>query len=164
MQIEWKITKKRGNMRPVLSYCVHLEDHEKALALPVVSIVSRIPKPEEDRQDYCYPGLLERAANYNPQNFHVLEAPSHKGHAWTRTLLLPWREDNSYPEVEASFELLRQAMEEVLRGAYNSEPMELAGSVRTSFGAKAKIAPGVLGEKFLRIAARAAAHRESAAS
>ncbi|MDD4701991.1 MAG: hypothetical protein PHI96_07180 [Desulfovibrio sp.] len=67
MQIEWKIAKKRGNLRPVLSYSVHLEDHEKALALPVVCIVSSIPKPDEDRQDYCYPGLLERAPNYSPK-------------------------------------------------------------------------------------------------
>lgn len=164
MQIEWKIIKKRGNLRPVLSYCVHLEDHEKALALPVVSIVSNIPKPEEDRQDYCYPGLLERASDYSPKIFHVLEAPSHKGHAWTRTLVLPWREGNNYPEVEASFELLRHAMEEALQGAYSSEPMEVAGCVRTSSGAKTKIAPGILGEKFLRIAAKAAAQRERTAS
>ncbi|MDD4700743.1 MAG: hypothetical protein PHI96_00825 [Desulfovibrio sp.] len=93
----------------------------------------------------------------------MLEAPSHKGHAWTRTLVLPWREGNNYPEVDASFELLRHAMEQALQNAYSSEPMDVTGSVRTSSGAKTKIAPGILGEKFLRIAARAAAQRESAA-
>ncbi len=40
MHIEWKITKKRGYMRPILQYSVRLEEHEKALALPIVSIVS----------------------------------------------------------------------------------------------------------------------------
>ena len=29
MRIEWKITKKRGNLRPVLHYSVELEEHEK---------------------------------------------------------------------------------------------------------------------------------------
>lgn len=163
MRIEWKITKKRGNLRPVLSYCAQLEDHERALALPVVSIVSTIPRPEEERQDYCYPGQLERSPGYTPETFHTLEAPSHKGHAWTRTLVLPWREDNSYPEVDASFAMLRRAMEDALEKAYGSEPMQLEGSVRTSAGAQAKIAPGVMAEKFLRIAAKAAAHRESPA-
>ena len=79
MIIEWKITKKRGYFRPVLHYSVRLEDHEKALALPIVSIVSDIPQPEEDRQDYCYPGLFERAAGYTPAHFYTLEAPRTKG-------------------------------------------------------------------------------------
>ena len=35
MHIEWKITKKRGYLRPILQYSVRLEDHEKALALPI---------------------------------------------------------------------------------------------------------------------------------
>ena len=81
MHIEWKITKKRGYLRPILQYSVRLEEHEKALALPIVSIVSTIPQPEEERQDYCYPGLFERAQGYTPTRFHTLEAPSHKGHS-----------------------------------------------------------------------------------
>lgn len=160
MRIEWSITKKRGNLRPTLSYVVRLEEHEKALALPEVRIVSTIPKPEEERQEYCYPGLFERAEGYCPTVFHVLEAPSHKGHSWTRTLRLPWRADNAYPEVEASFRRLRDAMEEELGKADASRPMEVFGTVQTSAQAKSMLAPDLLAERFLRLAARAGTPRQ----
>ncbi|SDF66960.1 hypothetical protein [Desulfovibrio legallii] len=153
MRIEWKITKKRGNLRPVLRYSVELEEHEKALALPTVAIVSSIPQPEEPRQDYCYPGCLERAADAAPGAFYTLEAPSHKGHTWTRTLLLPWREDNAYPEVAASFLRLREALEKELERAYNSAPLLLNGAERTSPALRRVLAPGVLGARLLRAAA-----------
>ena len=159
MRIEWKITKKRGNLRPVLHYSVELEEHEKALALPTVSVLSSIPQPEEGRQDYCYPDMLERAAGYRPTAFHTLEAPSHKGHSWTHTLLLPWRADNAYPEVEASFRQLREALEKELGRAYNSAPLLLHGAERPSPALRRVLAPGVLGARLLR----AAASRENAA-
>lgn len=155
MYIEWKITKKRGYLRPVLQYSVRLEEHEKALALPIVSIVSSIPQPEEERQDYCYPGLFERAEGYTPTRFHTLEAPSHKGHSWTRSLALPWRENNEYPEVEESFQRLRAALETEIEKADSSRPMSVAGSVQTSAAAKAMLAPNLLAERFLRLAAGA---------
>lgn len=152
MIIEWKITKKRGYFRPVLQYSVRLEDHEKALALPIVSIVSGIPQPEEDRQDYCYPGLFERAADYTPTRFYTLEAPSHKGHSWTRALTLPWRAGNDYPEVEQSFQCLRDALEAEIEKADNSQPMNKNGSVQTSMAAKVMLAPNLLAERLLRLA------------
>ena len=154
MRIEWKITKKRGNMRPVLVYSAALEDHEKELALPGVSITSSIPKPEEDSQDYCYPGQFERAskASIRPQNYHVLEIPSHKGHSWTHTLRLPWRKDNNYPEIEESFHMLREAFEKELTAAYDSTVMNWEQHVECSARAKTAIAPGILAERFLRLA------------
>ena len=155
MQIEWKITKKRGYMRPTLQYSVRLEEHEKALALPIVSIVSTIPQPEEERQDYCYPGLFERAQGFTPTRFHTLEAPSHKGHSWTRSLTLPWRNNNQYPEVEQSFQRLRDALEAEIERADQSHPMDQNGSVQTSKAAKVMLAPNLLAEQFLRIAANA---------
>lgn len=157
MQIEWKITKKRGYFRPVLQYSVRLEEHEKALALPIVSIVSTIPQPEEDRQDYCYPGLFERAANYTPTRFYSLEAPSHKGHSWMRSLTLPWRKDNQYPEVEQSFQHLRDALEAEIEKADHSQPMNVSGSVQTSPAAKVMLAPNLLAQRFLQLAAGAQA-------
>jgi len=157
MHIEWKITKKRGYMRPILQYSVRLEEHEKALALPIVSIVSTIPQPEEERQDYCYPGLFERAQGYTPTRFHTLEAPSHKGHSWTRSLTLPWRENNEYPEVEESFQRLRAALEAEIEKADSSQPMSMSGSVQTSAAAKVMLAPNLLAERFLRLAAGAQA-------
>lgn len=155
MRIEWHITKKLGNLRPVLHYAAHLEEHEKALALPEVSIVSTIPKPEEDRQDYCYPGIFERAKGYRPKEFHVLESPSHKGHSWTRDLRLPWRADNSYPEVEESFQCLRDAIEREMARANSSRPLDVSGAVRTSVQVKAMLAPDLMAERFLRLAGRA---------
>ena len=157
MQIEWKITKKRGYFRPVLQYCVRLEEHEKALALPIVSITSTIPQPEEDRQDYCYPGLFEREANYSPTRFYSLEAPSHKGHSWTRNLTLPWRKNNLYPEVEQSFQHLREALEAELEKANHSQPISECGCVQTSAAAKIMLAPNLLAERFLNLAAGAQA-------
>lgn len=155
MFIEWKITKKRGNLRPVLTYTVRLEDHEKALALPGVCIASRIPKPEEDRQEYCYPGQYERGSARASQNaVYELEAPSHRGQAWTRSLRLPWREDNAYPEVEASFRLLREAVERELERASDSEPMKLEGALRTSLAARQGMAPSVLAERLLKSGGR----------
>ena len=157
MHIEWKITKKRGYFRPVLHYCVRLEEHEKALALPIVSIVSNIPQPDEDRQDYCYPGLFERAAEHTPTRFYTLEAPSHKGHSWTRSLTLPWRKSNEYPEVAQSFERLRAALEAEIEKADHSQPMNECGKVQTSSTAKVMLAPNLLAERFLRLAAGAQA-------
>ena len=160
MRIEWHLTKKRGNLRPVLHYAAHLEEHEKALALPEVSIVSTIPKPEEDRQEYCYPGCLERAEGYRPKEFHVLESPSHKGHSCTRNLLLPWRADNNYSEVEASFQCLRDAVEREIAHANSSRPLDVSGTVSTSVQAKAMLAPDLMAERFLRLAARTGTPRQ----
>lgn len=159
MRIEWKIEKKRGNLRPELRYSVTLEEHEKALALPPVSIISSIPRPEEDRQDYCYPGQYERAENPDSgrAEYHVLEIPSHKGHSWVRSLRLPWRRNNEYPEVEDAFRLLRSAFEKELAAAYASQPISSSHDLRTSESAKRNIAPGVLAERFLNLAAKGAA-------
>ena len=152
MQIEWNIHKERGNLRPVLSYRVRLEEHEKALALPQVQIQSSIPRPEEHNLKFCYPGVMERAAGYSPSAFYILETPSHMGHPMLHTLVLPWRADNAYPEVESSFEKLRDALEEEIRKACASEPMNEQGTVRASAQGKVRLAAGVAATRFLRLA------------
>jgi hypothetical protein len=155
MKIEWSIIKKRGNLRPLLNYKVSLEEHEKNLAVPPVSIVSTIPRPKEDWQEHCYPGQYERNEREEVASaceFYTLEAPSHKGHAWTRVLRLPWRENNLYPEVEASFDQLRQELENELQTAHASLPMQKSGALQTSASGKTAIAPGILADRFLRIA------------
>jgi len=153
MRIEWKIEKKRGNLRPDLRYSVSLEDHEKALALPPVRLTSTIPKPEDDHQDYCYPGQFERGEQTGParNSFHVLESPSHKGQSWVQSLRLPWREGSEYPEVEESFLLLREAFEKELTAAYDSAPVAATQELLSSSTARKNIAPGVLAERFLQI-------------
>ena len=152
MYIEWNITKERGNLRPVLQYRVRLEDHERALALPGVSIESTIPKPDEEHMKYCYPGVMERADGWQAHAFHTLEAPSHVGHPMLHTLTLPWRSDNDYPEVQASFDRLREALEREIERASKSEPMDEKGSVRASMRAKKLLAPDVAAVRFLRLA------------
>ena len=152
MYIEWNITKERGNLRPVLLYRVRLEDHEKALALPGVSIESSIPKPDEEHMKYCYPGVMERAAGWQARAFHTLEAPSHVGHSMLHTLTLPWRSDNDYPEVQVSFCKLRDALEREIERASKSEPMDEQGSVRATTQAKKLLAPDVAAARFLRLA------------
>lgn len=200
MNIKWNITKKRGNVRPVLTYTIVLDEHEKALALPPLRLTSEIPEPEESWQEHCYPGQYERSQTNTPWStpetlpvapakdtaattidelpnslsaslsgnspvssprptpdiasgkFHELEIPSHKGHSWTHSLRLPWREDNSYPEVEKAFRVLRDAFEKELAAAYSSLPLREENSLQTSANAKAGIAPGVLAERFLQLA------------
>lgn len=152
MQIEWSIHKERGNLRPVLSYRAQLEEHEKALALPQVTVTSSIPKPEEDTQKYCYPGVMERSKNYKPASFYTLETPSHRGYPMLHTLTLPWRADNSYPEVEESFSKLRDALEAEIRRASASVPLDVAGSVHTTRQGKEAVASSVAAARFLRLA------------
>ncbi len=151
MRIEWSIDKKRGNLRPILSYTVALEEHEKALALPSVCIESSIPEPADSWQEHCHPGQCERAG-LPSKGFYRLESPSHQGRSHPQTLRLPWREDNAYPEIEASFAILRDALEKELAAAYASAPMREHGSLRTGASAKAHIAPGVLAERLLTFA------------
>ena len=111
MHIEWNITKRRGNIRPILHYTVTLEEHERELALPFIRVVSTIPEPPDSWQEFCYPGQHERTGNPASGKTYDLEIPSHKGRLWKQSLRLPWREGNDYPEVEQSFKKLRDAFE-----------------------------------------------------
>ena len=131
MRITWKIEKKRGNLRPVLTYTVTLEDFERQLATPPLSITSLIPEPPESWQEHCWPGQHERAGqdDAGERPCYQLSIPSHKGRHGSQSLRLPWREDNSYPEVEASFRLLREAFASELERAGASRPMHEENSL-----------------------------------
>ncbi len=153
MRIDWKITKKRGNIRPILTYSVTLEECEKELAMPPLRVKSTIPEPPDSWQEYCYPGQLERSgAPADPARVYDLDIPSHKGRAWPSSLRLPWREDNVYPEVEESFRLLRDAFERQLEDAYASLPIREENSIGSSPESRRHIAPATLGARFLRFA------------
>lgn len=151
MRIEWRIDKQRGNLRPVLRYTVSLEPHEKALAVPSVRVQSTIPEPPDSWRPHCYPGESERAGEAS-KGMYVLDAPSHAGRETETTLRLPWREDNEYPEVEASFALLRDACEAQLTRAHASEPMNLRGELRATESLRRHVAPAVVAERLLRLA------------
>lgn len=154
MKLEWKITKKRGNIRPILTYSVTLEEHEKALALPPLRVRSAIPQPDDAWQEFCWPGQHERSENYTPSAFYELESPSHRGKSWPQTLRLPWRADNAYPEVEQAFEAFREAFEAMLAETYASQPMEEERSISSSAHSRSHVAAGVLADRFLRAARR----------
>ncbi len=152
MKIEWKITKKLGNLRPTLSYFFVVEKFERALALPPISIESTIPEPLDSWQEHCYPHELERAPDAAYKGHYRLSLVSHKGKMWEQSLRLPWREDNHYPEIEESFALLRAAFEEELARAHASKPMDETACLQLSDVATNTIAPSALAEKFLDFA------------
>lgn len=152
MEIQWNITKKRGNFRPTLTYTVTLAEHERALALPFIRIQSTIPEPSDAWQEFCYPNQHERVEEYVSGKFYNLEIPSHKQHTWQNTLRLPWRENNNYPEVKESLEALRAKFEELLNAANASLPMDENDSLSISEAARDAIAPAVLGARFLQLA------------
>ncbi len=152
MKIHWKIEKKRGNIRPVLTYSFSIESYEKNLALPPIRVQSTIAEPINSWQEHCYPQQFERAGEPQFQGCYNLEIVSHKGGSWSQSLRLPWRENNEYPEVEASFEALREAFEQELRNADASEPMDEAHYLTVSTATIQSIAPAVLAEKFLDFA------------
>ncbi len=151
MNIRWSITKERGNFRPVLRYTTRLNEFEQGLGLPMVRIESTIPKPPDGAWTYCWPGQNERGT-WEPSEFHLLKTPSHKTGELTEALKLPWREDNSYPEVEESFAALREAFEKALAQAARSAPMRENGSLETTAEAKRLVAPVFVAQRLLQIA------------
>lgn len=155
MNIEWDITKARGNFRPVLRYTISLTEFEKNLGMPAVRVASTIPKPPETGWTHCWPEQNERAA-WTPEECYALQTPSHKKEKLTERLHLPWREDNEYPEVEASFTALRDAFEQALAQASKSLPMHVTGRLETSLGAKKAVAPAAAAEKILQVVKRQA--------
>ncbi len=151
MRITWHIEKKRGNLRPTLTYDVILEGREKALALPYVRITSTIPEPPASWQAHCYPGEHERAGA-PAKGVYELATPSHAMGHLRQSLRLPWRQDNAYPEVEESFDRLRQALEAHLAAAHASQPMDMRGELTLSATLRRDMAPAVMAERLLRLA------------
>ena len=151
MRITWHIVKKRGNLRPELVYDVVLDGQEKALALPYVRIDSTIPEPPASWQAHCYPGQHERAGA-GPAGFYQLATPNHATGTLRQSLRLPWRQDNAYPEVEASFAALRRAFEAAFAAAGASQPMDVRGELTLSAGLKRDLAPSLMADRLLGLA------------
>jgi len=153
MNIDWTISKKRGNYRPVLTYTITLTEFEKSLAMPAVRIASTIPKPPEAGWTHCWPNQHERT-DWKPSEYYQLMSPSHKEKDSRVTLKLPWRETNEYPEVEESLAALRDAFEKTLISSMNSNALNTQGTLKTSAAAKGIIAPTFAAERILRSVAR----------
>lgn len=152
MKIEWTITKKRGNIRPMLHYCFVVESFERELALPPIRIESSIAEPLDACEEHCYPEKNERATSPLYNGFYMLEIVSHKGNLWPQKIRLPWREDNEYPEVEESFKKLRTVFEKELASANASVAMQKSSSLQITDTATQFVAPSILAERFLTFA------------
>lgn len=150
MNIEWKLTKRRGNLRPVLTYTIALTEYEASLALPAVRVESTLPKPPDAGWIHCWPGQNERAAGWSPREFYLLLSPSYRDVRATGELKLPWRADGEYPEVAESFEYLRAAFEEVLAASTASGPLDMQGYLETSAQARKIIARDVAARRLMR--------------
>lgn len=153
MNIDWNISKKRGNFRPILTYSITLTEFEKSLAMPPVRITSTIPKPPEAGWTHCWPNQHERA-DWTPSECYLLTAPSHKEKETLVTLKLPWRESNEYPEVQESLTALRDAFEKALIASMNSTAVNTHGNLKTSASVKGIIAPTFAAERILQSVAR----------
>ncbi len=150
MQIEWKISKKTGHLRPQLRYRVSLEPFEVELAVPMVTVTSTIPKPPDAWQHHVWPGTCERGKTASVQVYD-LSTPSHKSIAREELLMLPMRPGNQYPEVEASFRALRCAYEKALLEAYENSSFEAGGRLEMTLETKERIAPAFAAQKFLAL-------------
>ncbi len=151
MKIAWKIEKKRGNFRPMLSWTINLEPFEQDLAMSRVEITTGIPKPPTAWEGFCYPDTNERSEGWACEDFLVLDTPGHKVGSISGSTRLPWREDSEYPEVEEGFTALRDAFEEQLMAVYDSLPLNETGGLGSSSRAKKHLAPGVVAQRLLCI-------------
>jgi hypothetical protein len=150
MRIEWTIHKRPGHLRPKLRYEISLEAFEIELAVPMVRITSTIPKPPDAGQHYVWPGTKE-CGKEKPTQVYDLCSPSHKTGHCRETLMLPIRQGNDYPEVEASFRDLRRAYEDALLTAYANSAFETKGRLDMTSATKRRIAPAVAARRFLAV-------------
>ena len=155
MKIEWNIKKEQGNLRPKLYYWLALEPFEIKLGVPMVQVISTIPKPPDAWESHAYPKQKERG-DWTPGMFYNLCSPSHKTGFSEVMVRLPMRENCQYPEVEESFLLLRKEYEKCLKEAYHNAAFEIRGSLDISRETKKQIAPGFVAAKMLKLARNAA--------
>ena len=149
MRIVWRIEKSRGNYRPGLSFTLELEDYEQRLAVEAVNVRSLIPRIEAPNEIYCLPECFERAGDWRPLDYHWLTAPFFRDRHRSGFIRLPFRECGSYPEVEQSFALLREAHEEVVRQAYTWGPISEVGRLDVSSEGRRAIAAKLTAHRLL---------------
>ena len=149
MRIQWTIKKKRGNFRPTLNYELTLEEHEKAMAVHAVGIDSLIPYIPRPHESHCLPGENERVDGWEPRDFVRLSVPHFKTGEIREFIRLPYRENMDYPEVEASFRMLRERFEAMVRRVYGQSPFEETGSLDVTPETAKDIAAAVTARKLL---------------
>ncbi|TYT73246.1 hypothetical protein [Desulfobotulus mexicanus] len=148
MEIRWSIDKKRGNFRPVLSWSITLEPAEKELGMAPLAVDTKIPMPAAYWESHCYPGQHERSGKPVPGSWEVI-TPAHKSGKSDGRMILPWRENNAYPEVITGFERVREAMEKVLAEAAASTPMHEEEKMALGIMVRKQLAPGLAADRML---------------
>lgn len=151
MKIHWTIKKKRGNYRPSLNYHIRLEPFEKDLAVHAVRVQSLIPEIPDSHQSFCMPDQNERHPSWAPMSFHSISVPYFKKGEIREFIRLPFRDSGEYPEIKASFLLLRKTYEKIVRQAYGHASLEIQEELDTSPETKACIAPAVAAKKMLEL-------------
>lgn len=154
MRIEWSITKKRGNFRPVLNITIEQTKDELDLEVGDVTIVSSIRRPPESYIPHCRPGRFERLPGFTwDEEYYKITI---SGETSSGKLTLCWKPGAKpeYPEVEESINRLRNAYEKALKEAYDSGPLEVGGCLELTPETKRHIAPGLTAKRMLKIASK----------
>ena len=154
MKISWHIKKSRGNYRPVLTWTIRLDPAETELGLSPVSVDTRIPRPCDNWEAHCFEGRHERIGNL--AGTWELVTPSFWSGKAEGKMVLPWRKDNAYPEIEAGFERVRDAIEMEVERATQSLPMETGGELEMGLSAKRKLAPARVADRMLGLSRKTA--------
>ncbi len=141
MRITWKITKKRGNWRPVLQYKILLEEWERELNIQIPHITTNIPETP-DYGDRC---SREADPAWTPKERIYLKPEYPTNHH------LPWRPgpNPEYPEVEEAMAMLRDAVEAAIIQAHDSLALEITGALEMTPQAKKRVAAYVAARKML---------------
>ena len=124
------------------------------MAVPVVRIKSTIPKPRESREHHIWPGTHEQGV-HAPKECYLINTPSHKMKSQEELLMLPARPENTYPEVEESFRMLREAYEQALLTAYENSSFENQGRLEMTRATKERLAPAAAAQAFLSLVDKA---------
>ncbi len=151
MEISWNIIKSRGNFRPVVKYKIILEENEARLGIPPLKVDSEIRKPLVSWERHCFPGKNERAGLYADENYIVI-TPGFKNPESTGEMIIPWKENNNYCEVENCFIKVRNRIEDEILSAKNSLPLNEKFNIGFSEEFKTKRAPSSAIDMFLKAA------------
>jgi len=147
MKIKWRIEKKQGYWRPVLTYSIELEQWEIDLAIPKVSIKSKIATPP----DFFSYATEEKNNNWKPKNYHTISTADWSVKKAEREIKLIWKpgKNPDYPEVEESFKMLREAYEKELIKAIESKGFIKDGELELTPQTKRKVAPYAAKQKMI---------------
>lgn len=151
MKIKWTIEKPRGNFRPVLEYEMILEDFEKELAMPSVSVSSDVPVIPDPRCHFCMPNSNEREPDWRPTRFHNFTSPDFRRGKANKRLILPYTCSSDFVEVESSFKRLRDAFEKEMQGAKDSESLLIRKELCLTEEARQNMATGIAAHRILQL-------------